>query len=274
MAHIRLSGIYIYPIKSAAGISLQTAQVENRGFQYDRRWMLVDKTGKFMTQRQFPRMALIGIQIEGNQLIVEAPNQGTLAIPTSLDNGDIIFVQVWNDVCEAIPLTAEVNQWFSDFLETSCQLVFMPERSHRLVDPDYATQKELVSFADGFPFLLTSEASLEDLNRRLDKPVPMNRFRPNLVVSGCEAFAEDTWYQIHIGSILFHVVKPCDRCVITTVDQAQGIRGKEPLITLGKYRRKDGKIFFGQNLIPSKQGMLQVGDSVEIETFSPESVVS
>jgi uncharacterized protein YcbX len=273
MAQIKLSGIYIYPIKSAAGISLQTAQVENRGFQYDRRWMLVDETGKFMTQRQFHRMALIGVRLEGNQLIVEAPNYGTLTIPTSLDSADTIFVQVWNDVCEAIPLTAEVNQWFSDFLGTSCQLVFMPERSHRPVNPHYATQNELVSFADGFPFLLTSEASLEDLNDRLDEPVPMNRFRPNLVVSGCEAFAEDTWRQIRIGSILFHVVKGCDRCVVTTIDQTQGIRGKEPLVTLAKYRLWDGKIWFGQNLIPGQLGTLHVGDSVEIESFNTESLL-
>ncbi|MBD1805401.1 MOSC domain-containing protein [Microcoleus sp. FACHB-SPT15] len=273
MAQIKLSGIYIYPIKSARGISLETAQVENRGFQYDRRWMLVDETGKFMTQRKFPRMALIGVRLEGNQLIVEAPNHGSIAIPTSLDSGDTIFVQVWNDVCEAISLTAEVNQWFSEFLGTSCQLVFMPERSHRLVSSHYSMQNELVSFADAFPFLLTSEASLQDLNERLDEPVPMNRFRPNLVVSGCEAFAEDTWRQIRIGSILFHVVKGCDRCVVTTIDQTQGIRGKEPLVTLAKYRLWDRKVWFGQNLVPSQLGTLEVGDSVEIQSLNTESLL-
>jgi hypothetical protein len=140
----------------------------------------------------------------------------------------------------------------------------MPESTFRPVNSHYATDNEQVSFTDGFPFLLISEASLQDLNKRLDEPVPMNRFRPNLVVSGCEAFAEDSWRQIRIGSISFNVVKPCERCVITTVDQALGIRGKEPLQTLSQYRRQNGKILFGQNLIHTSLGALQVGDSVEI----------
>jgi uncharacterized protein YcbX len=134
----------------------------------------------------------------------------------------------------------------------------------RPIKSRYQVNNEQVSFADGFPFLLISDASLADLNQRLEQPVPMNRFRPNLVVSGCEAFAEDGWQSIRIGSIGFRVVKPCDRCVITTVDQTQGIRGKEPLLTLAQYRRWDGKIWFGQNLIHEQLGMLKVGDSVEI----------
>jgi uncharacterized protein YcbX len=161
-------------------------------------------------------------------------------------------------------LGEEVSQWFSEFLELSCQLVYMPDNSYRPVNSRYASHNQQVSFADGFPFLLISEASLQDLNERLDQPIPMNRFRPNLVVSGCEAFAEDSWRSIRIGSIPFHVVKPCERCLITTVDQAQGIRGKEPLQTLAQYRLSNGKILFGQNLIPAELGTLQVGDSVEI----------
>jgi hypothetical protein len=326
MTQIKLSGIYIYPIKSAAGISLKTARVETRGFQYDRRWMLVDETGKFLSQRQHPQMALISVLLEGDRLVVKAPNRDPVSIPigfglndppdelamplgfagrqsevnrdevqqrdaqesaaskeigessdtvllkqvpqgATLQRGDRIPVQIWNDICDAISLRDEVNQWFSQFLDTCCQLVYMPENSLRLVDPHYATHNELVSFADGFPFLLISEASLQDLNERLDEPVPMNRFRPNLVVSGCEAFAEDAWRQIRIGSIPFQVAKPCSRCVITMVDQTQGIRGKEPLQTLAQYRRWDGQIWFGQNLIQEKLGMLQVGDSVEIDTF-------
>lgn len=268
MGEIKLSGIYIYPIKSAAGISLNTAQVETRGFQYDRNWMLVDETGKFLTQRHFPRMALISVRLDKDQLVVKTPNRESLSIPINIDSDHHIEVQVWNDVCDAIPLGEEISQWFSEFLEISCQLVYMPESLFRPVNPHYATDNDQVSFADGFPFLLISEASLEDLNQRLDEPVPMNRFRPNLVVSGCEAFAEDSWRSIRIGSIIFRVVKPCDRCAITTVDQALGIRGKEPLLTLAKYRRSNGKILFGQNLIPGKLGVLQVGDSVEIDTFA------
>ncbi len=268
MGEIKLSGIYIYPIKSAAGISLNTAQVEKRGFQYDRQWMLVDETGKFLTQRQFPRMALISVLLDRDKLVVKTPNRESLSIPIHMDSDHHIRVQVWNDVCDAISLGEEISQWFSDFLGISCQLVYMPESSFRPVNPRYATDNEQVSFADGFPFLLISEASLEDLNQRLAEPVPMNRFRPNLVVSGCEAFAEDTWRSIRIGSILFRVVKPCDRCSITTVEQSLGIRGKEPLPTLAKYRRSNGKILFGQNLIPEKLGVLQVGDSVEIDSFA------
>ncbi|HAA28829.1 MAG TPA: MOSC domain-containing protein [Cyanobacteria bacterium UBA8553] len=268
MSEIKLSGIYIYPIKSAAGISLKTAQVEKRGFECDRRWMLVDETGKFLTQRQFPRMALISVLLNQNQLVVKAPNQKSLSLPIHMDSDDYVRVQVWNSICDAIPLGEEVSQWFSEFLEISCQLVYMPESSFRPVNPRYATDNEQVSFADGFPFLLISEASLEDLNQRLDEPIPMNRFRPNLVVSGCEAFAEDSWRSIRIGSIIFRVVKPCERCSITTVDQALGIRGKEPLQTLAKYRLSNGKILFGQNLIPGKFGALQVGDSVEIDSFA------
>jgi hypothetical protein len=269
MDEIKLSGIYIYPIKSAAGISLKTAQVENRGFQYDRRWMLVDDTGKFLTQRQFPRMALITVLLEGDKLVVKAQNREILSIPLHLDSSERIPVQVWNDICDAIPMGEEVSQWFSEFLEISCQLVYMPESTFRPVNPQYATHNDQVSFTDGFPFLLISEASLQDLNKRLDEPIPMNRFRPNLVVSGCEAFAEDSWHQIRIGSISFNVVKPCERCIITTVDQALGIRGKEPLQTLSQYRRQNGKILFGQNLIHTSFGALQVGDSIELSEESP-----
>ena len=267
MDEIKLSGIYIYPIKSAAGISLKTAQVENRGFQYDRRWMLVDDTGKFLTQRQLPRMALITVLLEEEKLVIKAQNREILSIPLHLDSSEHIPVQVWNDICDAIPMGEEVSQWFSEFLEISCQLVYMPESTFRPVNSHYAIHNEQVSFTDGFPFLLISEASLQDLNKRLDEPIPMNRFRPNLVVSGCKAFAEDSWRQIRIGSISFNVVKPCERCVITTVDQAQGIRGKEPLPTLAQYRRLNGKILFGQNLIHRNIGALKVGDSVEIGRF-------
>lgn len=271
MAEFKLSGIYIYPIKSAAGIALETAEVGERGFQYDRQWMVVDATGKFMTQRQFPRMALITVKLSGNFLAINAPHRESLSIPLQLDSPERISVQVWRDICDAIPLGDAVAKWFSEFLETPCQLVYLPNSSVRPINPRYATQNEQVSFADAFPFLLISEASLQDLNSRLDQPVPMNRFRPNLVVSGCEPFAEDTWHSISIGAISFRVVKPCDRCVITTVDQSQGIRGKEPLPTLAKYRRWDGKIWFGQNLIPEQLGILKVGDAVEINSKVLES---
>ncbi len=271
MTPIQLSEINIYPIKSAAGISLPAARVESRGFQCDRRWMLVDETGTFMTQRQFPRLALIQVQLTPEQLLITAPNREALVLPLSPESGDRLSVQVWNDRCEAVPMGKDIAQWFSDFLEVPCQLVYMPENSVRPINPRYGQPGERVSFADGYPFLLISQASLDDLNARLEKPVPMNRFRPNLVVSGCEAFAEDSWQRIRIGSIPFRVVKPCERCVVTTVEQTTGIRGKEPLPTLATYRLRQGKILFGQNLIPEAEGMLQVGDSVEGDIL-PQSI--
>lgn len=265
MSLIKLTGIYIYPIKSAAGISLEMAEVENRGFQYDRRWMVVDEQGKFLTQRQLPRMALIQVRLMADQLVVEVPNQQRLLIPVELVSDRRISVKVWNDVCDAIELSPEVSQWFSEFLGINCHLVYLPEDSYRPINPEYAQPDEQVSFADGFPFLLISEASLQDLNQRLDQPVPMNRFRPNLVVSGCQAFAEDSWRQIRIGSLRFRVVKPCARCAITTVDQSLGISGKEPLITLAQYRLDQGQILFGQNLIAENLGILRIGDKVTID---------
>lgn len=264
MAQLKLTGIYIYPIKSAAGIALFTAQVGKRGFQYDRQWMVVDARGKFMTQRHFPRMALIKVQQLSEQLVIEAQNQKPLFISLVSNNSQRISVEVWGDICDAIPLGEDVANWFSEFLATSCQLVYLPEDALRPIKSPYQVNNEQVSFADAFPFLLISEASLADLNQRLDQPVPMNRFRPNLVVSGCDAFAEDDWQSIKIGSITFRVVKPCDRCIITTVDQTHGISGKEPLQTLAKYRLWDGKIWFGQNLIQEQLGTLKLGDVVEV----------
>ena len=264
MTELKLTGIYIYPIKSAAGIALEAAQVQARGFQYDRQWMVVDAAGKFMTQRQFPRLALIKVRQLNQQLIIEATDQEPLSIPLNLPSDERISVEVWGDICDAISLGETVEKWFSEFLETPCQLVYLPDNSLRPIKSRYASNHEQVSFADAFPFLLISEASLQDLNQRLDEPMPMNRFRPNLVVSGCEAFSEDSWRSIRIGTIPFRVVKPCDRCVITTVDQNSGIRGKEPLQTLAQFRRWDGKIWFGQNLIQEQLGLLKVGDSVEI----------
>lgn len=267
MASIHLSGIYIYPIKSAGGIALEDAQVSDRGLQYDRRWMLVDEQGKFLTQRQFPSMALIQVRLGESELVVEAPNQSSLSIPLDYESNHRLRVQVWNDICQAMPLDQHFSQWFSEFLHIPCQLVYMPEDSIRPINPNYADPGEPVSFADGFPFLLISEASLQDLNQRLKQPVPMNRFRPNLVVSGCEAFAEDSWRQIRIGSIPFRVVKPCSRCTITTVDQSQGIRGKEPLATLANYRLRHGKIFFGQNVIQEELGKLRIGDEINYSGY-------
>jgi uncharacterized protein YcbX len=259
MAQITLTGLYIYPIKSAAGIAVDTAKVHPRGLNYDRRWMVVDAQGQFITQRQFPKMALIQTALTESHLVISAEGRGQVAVPFVMD-GEVIPVQVWKDTCGAIATGTETQAWLSDFLEMPCQLVYMPDESDRPVrHPD--TQHQ-VSFADAFPVLLISEASLTDLNERLADPVPMNRFRPNLVVTGCEAFAEDTWKEIQVGTVTFSVAKPCSRCVVTTVEQTTGIRDKEPLKTLGTYRLWDGQIWFGQNLLQHNLGRLHLGDRV------------
>ncbi|MGK7890321.1 MAG: MOSC domain-containing protein [Leptolyngbyaceae cyanobacterium] len=269
---ITLTGLYIYPIKSAAGISLSTATVEPRGLEYDRRWMVVNPNGKFMTQRKFPQMARIQVELGDRDLRISAPGMQDLLVPLqSYSSGERVMVEVWGDRCEAIPVSPSSQSWFSQVLETECQLVYMPDGSDRPTDHGKFGPEQQVSFADAYPFLLISEASLADLNEKLETPVPMNRFRPNLVVSGCEAFAEDQWDVIQIGDLSFNVAKACSRCSVPTVDQATGIRGKEPIKTLATYRNWDGKIWFGQNLVQignetgeKQEGKLQVGDRVTL----------
>ena len=259
-----LSGLYIYPIKSAGGIALDGATVESRGLQYDRRWMVVDPNYKFMTQRQFPQMALMQVRLEVDHLAIAAPGMSPLTVRLQPPATEAVTVEVWGDRCQAIPVGAESQSWLSQFLGTPCQLVYMPDESDRPVDHGRIGPEHQVGFADAYPFLLISEASLQDLNHRLQQPVPMNRFRPNLVVTGCDAFAEDTWQHITIGNIGFQVAKSCSRCTVPTVDQQTGQRGKEPLLTLATYRLWDGQIWFGQNLIQQQQGTLRVGDRLQV----------
>jgi uncharacterized protein YcbX len=264
MVPLQLTALNIYPIKSTTGIQLRAAQVTWQGLQHDRRWMIVDQQGKFMTQRKFPQMALITVQVGEDHLKITAPNQSPLALPLTPTSGAPLAVEIWGDRCQALSMGIDAQTWFSEFLQVPCQLVFMPESTHRPTDHGKLGNNQLVSFADAYPFLLISEASLADLNTRLEYPIPMNRFRPNLVVQGCDAFAEDTWQTIRIGEITFTVAKSCARCSIPGVDQTTGIASKEPLLTLAKYRLTNGEIWFGQNLVHHNLGRLQIGDSIEI----------
>ncbi len=261
---VHLSGLYVYPIKSAGGISLEASEVDERGLRHDRRWMLVDEAGRFMTQRRTPRMALIGVRIEPDLLVVDAPDMPSLEIPLEPPQGRPRLTQVWNDLVEVLAVGDEAAHWFSEFLGVRCRLVYLPDESVRPVDPDYGRTGDRVGLADGFPFLLTSEASLADLNARLESPLPLNRFRPNLVVRGSGAFAEDGWSLLSVGEITFRVAKPCARCVITTVDQGTATTGKEPLRTLARFRRAGEGVLFGQNLIHDNKGTLRVGDPVDV----------
>jgi len=261
--NVTLSELFIYPIKSCAGISLKSAELCATGLRHDRRWMLVDETGEFMSQRAHPRMALISTHLSDELLIVGAPGMPDLEIPLRQENKSLLVVSIWGDTNKGALVSGEADRWFSEFLAFPCRLVRKPDDDLRLVDSLYAESGDQVGFADGFAFLLVSEASLEDLNGRLEDPLPMNRFRPNFVVRGCRPYAEDGWSRLKIGSVPFRVAEPCPRCAITTVDQRTGARGKEPLRTLATYRKFDGEVFFGRNLIHDALGTVRVGDPVE-----------
>jgi hypothetical protein len=225
--------------------------------------MVVDELGKFLTQRTIPRMALIHVELGLSHLVVKAESMNDLLLPLRPEPATMLPVLVWKDYVNAIDTGEEAAAWFTKMLSRSCRLVFMPDTTERIANPKYATQKALVSFVDAFPFMLLSQASLNELNSRLEHPVPMNRFRPNLVIEGCKAYEEDSWANLRIGDVHFEVAKPCERCTVPTVDQDTGIRSPEPILTLGSYRTVDGSIYFGQNLIHEAQGILTVGDEAQ-----------
>ncbi|MEK6565415.1 MAG: MOSC N-terminal beta barrel domain-containing protein, partial [Bacteroidota bacterium] len=235
----KLSAMYVYPVKSLGGMPVSSWRVDERGLELDRRWMVVDKDNKFLTQRQIPRLALISVSLEKDQLVLNAPRSGRIEIPSKPTGKARIPVQVWKDEVQALPADLDVSNWISDYLGQQSNLVYMPDDSKRYVQTPYAINRDPYGFADAFPFLILSEGSLEELNRRLEKALPVNRFRPNLVLSGCEPFAEDGWKEIRIGQIVFRVAKPDSRCATTTVDQSTAEVGKEPLKTLSTFRKKD-----------------------------------
>jgi uncharacterized protein len=271
-----ISEINIYPVKSLAGISLQESKIERRGLEFDRRWMLIDEKNKFLTQREFPKMATIKTEILSDGLQVSSDGN-KLLIPFAPPADTTETVKIWSARCKAKIYENAINEWFDDVLQTKCRLAIMPEETERKVNYFYAVQKDdHVSFADGYPFLLIGKNSLNDLNSRLAEDLPMNRFRPNFVVSDSEGFAEDSWKKIKIGETIFHVVKPCARCVITTIEQSKGEKqGTEPLKTLASFRipkhSVKKKILFGQNLIAEKAGnIIRIGDPIEVlETKNP-----
>lgn len=248
-----LSEIRIYPVKSLGGISLAEAKVEIRGLQHDRRWMLVDETGRFVSQREIPAMVLLGTAIEPGHLVVFLKNNPaeSIRIPleTSPEVQPALEVGIWGDRCEALVLPDATNEWFSDHLHQSLRLVHMPDSTRRWADGRYAPPGQYVSFADGFPILIIGQASLDDLNSRMEQPLPMERFRPNFVFTGGQAFEEDNWREFEISGQRFLGVKPCARCAIPTIDQQTGERGAEPLKTLNTFRKQDNKILFGQNVV-------------------------
>lgn len=259
-----LSEIWIYPIKSLGGIRLKSAKVLEKGLQYDRRWMLTDEQGVFMTQRVNPKMALFKVSLDeiGGQLRV-AFNQDQLFIPLSYASAITVVAKIWENVVEVVEVSEECSQWFSEHLGLKCRLVSFPEENPRPVDPLFKLDDEQVSLADGYPFLIIGEQSLADLNTRLAQPVPMNRFRPNFVFSGGTPYEEDTWKNFTIGSNRFAGVKQCGRCILTTVNQETAERGSEPLATLSAYRKQDNKVNFGQNLVAIDHNEIVEGDEIK-----------
>lgn len=264
MREICLSALYRYPVKSLAGHELSISNLDDFGLVDDRRWMVVDREGGFLTQRELPEMALVTTHMEGDSLVLQAPGMPPISVERQSGNAERISVKVWNDRCEARLCGDAVQGWLSEFLRRPCRLVHMPDAEVRRVDPRYARPDDRTAFSDGFPLLLISQASLDDLNGRLEAPLPMIRFRPNLVVTGCPAYAEDGWSLIRIGTMTLRVVKPCARCKITTVDPYTAETGSEPLKTLAGYRRQGNQVHFGQNLLHDGSGELAVGMPLEI----------
>ena len=262
---IQVSALYCYPIKSLGGVPLKEAVVTDRGLLHDRRWMLVDERGQFLSQRKFAQMALLQVSIGENGLLVQHKNNGhSIVIPFQPQTNHMLTVTVWDSTSKAQQVSAEADAWFSEMLQVSCRLVYMPEEQPILVEPEYASGGEVTSFSDGYPFLLIGQASLDYLNSKLEAPVPMNRFRPNIVVSGSQPNAEDFWSAFNIGNMPFFGVKKCGRCVVTTIDQDTGNTGKEPLKTLATYRQEGSKIYFGQNLLHRGTGTIRFGDEVTL----------
>ncbi|RZK16828.1 MAG: MOSC domain-containing protein [Pedobacter sp.] len=275
MNDLMLSGIYIYPVKSLGGISLGESILEERGLQYDRRWVLVDDEGIFITQRKYPLLSLLKVSINGDHIMVSHQNEPEqyISFPIAQQNGETIQVTIWDDLTFGIEVSENVSNWFSNYLKFSVRLVKMEEQTKRNVDPKYASENDIVSFADGYPCLIIGQSSLDQLNERLEIPVLMDRFRPNFVFTGGEPHVEDSISDFELGGVLFSAVKPCARCVLITVDQQTGVKGAEPLKTLSKYRTKDHKIMFGQNLIHKGSGTIRIGMKLSIKS-TKEKVIA
>ncbi len=261
---ILLTQINVFPLKSARKTELQSAKLDRFGVCGDRRWMVVDQAGSFITGRKYPRLTLIGVTSLDGGILLQADEHEDLMVYMPSKDASSSVVNVWDDNVDGQDAGNEAAAWLTEVLGIPCCLTYMADDTNRQVDMNYASEGVVTSFADGFPLLLIGEASLTDLNQRLSDPVSMDRFRPNLVVSTDEPFIEDRWKRIRIGGIELSLVKPCGRCIMVTVDPDSGATGKEPLKTLAKYRRQGNEVMFGQNLIHHAEGEIYVGDKVEV----------
>ncbi|HSC55472.1 MAG TPA: MOSC N-terminal beta barrel domain-containing protein [Phnomibacter sp.] len=261
-----ISELWLYPVKSLGGIAMDEAKLLPKGFEHDRRWMLIDENNACITQRVFPQLALFKLSFHEIGFVITCRDV-KIILPIGLYEQEEIMAQIWDDTVEVFEVSAAHSAWFSSILKMPCRLVYFPDSKPRPVDPDYAKRQEQVSLADAFPMLIIGQSSLDDLNSRLDVAVPMNRFRPNIVFTGGAAFEEDGWIQIEMGANVLNVVKPCARCVLTTVDQDTAEKGLEPLATLSSYRKQGNKVMFGQNVLPvTIEHSIRIGDAIHVRS--------
>lgn len=261
---ISVTQLYIYPVKSFAGIELEKSDVDGMGLKFDRRWMVVSPEGKFITQRTVPKMSLINTDINNGQLVLTIAGKTPHIVPLISDESEKMDVSIWKDNIRVTKIGNDTDKWISEVLGIDCHLVFIEEEVIRQCDLAFSEEGEKTGFADGFPILIVSEESLKDLNKRLKSPVDMRRFRPNIVISGVEAFAEDNLSDFLINNINMKAVKKCSRCPMPMVDPDVGERtSQEPIATLSTYRKWENKIFFGMNVIHKSEGIISVGDSLD-----------
>ncbi|WP_404363089.1 MOSC domain-containing protein [Marinobacter sp.] len=257
---MQVHSLYCYPVKSLSGIKVEQLDLDDFGPVADRRWMITDPEGSFISQRSHPQLARIAVSLDARKVTVTIPDQGDFLLEQSPER---LNVRVWRDSVSALRAVPGPAEAISRFLGEAVDLVYMPLDSFRSVD---RVAERRVSFSDGFPFLITSQASLEELNSRLDVAVDMRRFRPNIVVSGAPAWAEDGWQSLAIGSTRLDLVKPCSRCILTTVDPDLGSRNpdQQPLRTLGGYRRRAEGVMFGVNAVHTGTGPITIGQSISL----------
>ena len=266
-----VSSLHIYPIKSLGGITLSTVQVTDRGFQYDRRWMLIDSNGRFLSQRELPAMTLLQTAIDQQYLRVfnRGATTSELRLPIVQETGNRLLAKIWERHCEVLHVSDDADAWFSSQLKTSCRLVYMPDSSRLAIDEKYY-KGGITSLSDGFPVLITSEASLKLLSQKAGISLEMIRFRPNLVLSNCAAHDEDQLMQLEVNGIPMQGVKQCARCKITTIDPVTATSSEEPLLSLSTYRQINNKVYFGTYVVPESTGIIQVGDEVNIVKWRKE----
>jgi uncharacterized protein YcbX len=264
-----VKNLFIYPIKSLGGISLQQSEVTTRGLKYDRRWVLADSNDRFITRRTLPEMTLFEVSLTDEHLVVKHRTTGlVINIPLEPQTSERRIVTIWDDEVEAIRVSDEADTWFTELLGFSCTLYFQPDTSIRKVDANYQVSgHEHTSLSDAYPVLIIGQSSLDDLNSRLEEKIEMNRFRPNIVFEGGEAYGEDMLKALSIGTTKLYGVKLCKRCIVTTMDpdSDEPKAGKEPLKTLATYRRVGEKVVFGQNLVVHQEGVISIGDEIVIK---------